>query len=842
MSQVSVSRLGQHQTGPGMLPRIEHPLSRLGSPQNMSIRGVSRTGSRADAEFKNETNPGIVLRRSVQSKSGLEGMRKKDVFSPLPLEAIPEGVKVAHATDQTKPRLPVFGTSRSFSRGESRASNASKLSTLSRPSTRTRIEIDELETVLREKLKSGGFFTIRQMFKNNDPEGKGNVTTEALLHMVTSILGRLISPKQYHLLLKRIHLEEKTVIKFDEFYSQFRESVSSEYPRWLDPIARRQIERSTMNASQVHAQLREHAKQRFLDIADLVPQMNPGGSGRIIAPELRNVLNKLGFFMDDQEFEKLWKKYDPGNLGVVNAQVLLKKLGIEFRERSTPPENGMTFVERQRSEEKERKFSPKLPRSPVESARSLPKSEIERKTSINIERWLKDKFREGFNAMKTEFSKADPQRTKKVSRDNFRRVLAQFDLYLREDSALNMFLARCGLTEKGDINYEMFLRKFQDRSEDGVPHAILSNPQHRFNKDPRAVTPKSTVTAVESKLMSLFQSNFLALLGMFHKIDKHHQDVISQQEFRAAIESRFQIEMTDTEFTTMLENVPLDKEGFIRYPEFMAQFDAKKGAPSLWGGKSVATVTSMKQPKAYAPPEPAVVKPRTTEELHEILRDLVRNDMNKLETEFRNLDDYNSGKLTQEMMYQLLINLNIPRPLTRGEIRRLWETYIINKNRTFTFFELIRFYGYSQKSASFPNAKISPPKRGDNDFMMRSRKLNCDADMLEDSLRAKVDYMWEDLRREFVDMDPYHTGYVSREEFRDLLMELCVHLTNHEAQMLCDRFDTNRDGRVSYIEFLKPFALRRQVWRGGNNMLAVLTHPQVMFEIKRIFNFSVVVL
>ncbi len=42
------------------------------------------------------------------------------------------------------------------------------------------------------------------------------------------------------------------------------------------------------------------------------------------------------------------------------------------------------------------------------------------------------------------------------------------------------------------------------------------------------------------------------------------------------------------------------------------------------------------------------------------------------------------------------------------------------------------------RSAAFPNAKLVPPQRGDNDFMMRSRKLNCASDMLEDSLRAKV--------------------------------------------------------------------------------------------------------
>jgi len=61
----------------------------------------------------------------------------------------------------------------------------------------------QLEMLLRDKIKTGGFFAIRQAFKNNDPEGKGNVTREALMHILSSTLGRLITSKQFHLLLKR---------------------------------------------------------------------------------------------------------------------------------------------------------------------------------------------------------------------------------------------------------------------------------------------------------------------------------------------------------------------------------------------------------------------------------------------------------------------------------------------------------------------------------------------------------------------------------------------------------------------------------------------------------------
>ncbi len=48
--------------------------------------------------------------------------------------------------------------------------------------------------------------------------------------------------------------------------------------------------------------------------------------------------------------------------------------------------------------------------------------------------------------------------------------------------------------------------------------------------------------------------------------------------------------------------------------------------------------------------------------------------------------------------------------------------------------------------------------------------------------------MWEDLRKEFVATDPYATGHVTHEEFRDVLQELCVHLSSHELEMLDRKF------------------------------------------------------
>lgn len=59
--------------------------------------------------------------------------------------------------------------------------------------------------------------------------------------------------------------------------------------------------------------------------------------------------------------------------------------------------------------------------------------------------------------------------------------------------------------------------------------------------------------------------------------------------------------------------------------------------------------------------------------------------------------------------------------------------------------------------------------------------------------------MWEELRKEFQSMDPYSTGCVGRDEFRDVLIELCVSLSDAEINSLLQRFTLKDDRRVSQV-------------------------------------------
>lgn len=102
MSHMAISRPSTHQSRTGVLPRIEHPLSRLQNPEKISIRGVSRASNRSN-DFAGEKS------YRVASRAGLMSPKRKDLEPKMPIEVIPEGVEVVHSSDPNKPTLPVFG-------------------------------------------------------------------------------------------------------------------------------------------------------------------------------------------------------------------------------------------------------------------------------------------------------------------------------------------------------------------------------------------------------------------------------------------------------------------------------------------------------------------------------------------------------------------------------------------------------------------------------------------------------------------------------------------------------------------------------------------------------------
>lgn len=113
MSQVGIPRPASMGQKMGVsLPQIEHPLSRMGNPTNMDIRGVSRSGDRplSHPSGRPLANENVYSGRKSVSAHGRDSRlgSRQMMQAPLPIDSIPEGVEVMYG-DPAKTRLPVFG-------------------------------------------------------------------------------------------------------------------------------------------------------------------------------------------------------------------------------------------------------------------------------------------------------------------------------------------------------------------------------------------------------------------------------------------------------------------------------------------------------------------------------------------------------------------------------------------------------------------------------------------------------------------------------------------------------------------------------------------------------------
>lgn len=209
-----------------------------------------------------------------------------------------------------------------------------------------------------------------------------------------------------------------------------------------------------------------------------------------------------------------------------------------------------------------------------------------------------------------------------------------------DDHALNTLLSRVGILEPGDVSYKMFLTRFQDRSDQGMTYEILKRKEKKLLERPG--TPGSTVTRIETKILSMLQSDYLSLVAAFHKLDRANKNTIAKSEFQALLESRFGLEMDSDELNRLLKNVQLDKKENIKYPEFLSQFDAGRENKSLFAPTEYTSASRARS-----------VKKRKTEDLNNLIEFVLQDGVTKVEEHFREIDQLNHGLISAQLLQEM---------------------------------------------------------------------------------------------------------------------------------------------------------------------------------------------
>jgi hypothetical protein len=237
---------------------------------SLDIRGRSRNRQGNGKLIRNE------LSTSRRKRSSSLKYNSKSLDYSEPLHDIPENVETIYGQDRDKVRLPIFGktknglffhlTKSGISGRRSESSTSSSIDNQKeRETPRTsKIVLDELETILREKVRSQ-LHDVRAKFRHaaqNDPNGK--INRQALQHLIATIFGtqKQIGPNQIDKLLERINLKYANKISFDEFLQSLFNG-EDDIPDWVShPPSPRNQSSAKKSATQMFVLLKDKIRTR----------------------------------------------------------------------------------------------------------------------------------------------------------------------------------------------------------------------------------------------------------------------------------------------------------------------------------------------------------------------------------------------------------------------------------------------------------------------------------------------------------------------------------------------------------------------------------------------------
>ncbi|XP_030070752.1 uncharacterized protein LOC115477803 [Microcaecilia unicolor] len=202
--------------------------------------------------------------------------------------------------------------------------------------------INEILTLIKEKINRPGN-SVCQMFRNNDPQGKGVVSRQALTRILWNICGFLTS-QQINDLLCRLGISGLTSISFDEFTNCFQDTKVN-HNTWIKPTAakplkkkgekQRSLNRTTFTKATVAGEnawdlLIQKARKSDLCLEKYLPSSCCQPAGTVTLQQLKEALSKMGLFITTEGLLSIWERIEKSMAPAVPTVMLFSLLGLQF--------------------------------------------------------------------------------------------------------------------------------------------------------------------------------------------------------------------------------------------------------------------------------------------------------------------------------------------------------------------------------------------------------------------------------------------------------------------------------------------------------------------------------
>nr|XP_042704136.1 EF-hand calcium-binding domain-containing protein 6 isoform X2 [Chrysemys picta bellii] len=619
---------------------------------------------------------------------------------------------------------------------------------------------------------------------------------------------------------------------------------------------------------QAHYYLVIKAQTRWHDLARTFREFDSEGNGIVQPEDLRAVLFRFAIPITPKEFEKLWARYDTVAKGYLTHQEFLQKLGLEFAPADTGlsrhivEDNYASLMEHYSNQQKKHL---EMEEQQKQQTKALHVSEIKKQINLGIsihdsklsyfdflraiddgraskyqkrqkhaappasfamlslEKTLikiKEIVTSSYDLLYKAFSLFDKEGTGAIKALEFRQVLDHFCFKL-SDRQFRHLLKKLRIYENHTIDWKFFLKNINLllETEEGQKVAQPKSSQELSKKD------------ILTRIQEVVTARFNTIAREFKDIDCEKVNTVSKEDFRGICNRQFLL-LTDEQFENLWNTVPVDADGRLKYCDFLKKFNSEvvtmpSDTPSTNNAPCSSKPTTPAEPGSGLPSQPSRPKtassplgqvktpmssrPRTAmawsppllncEPIENKIRKIIQHSWREILKDCREKDVDRLGEISTSDFLAIAEKFSLD--LSKEEISQIATKYDIKNNDKFAYCDFLQscvLLMKPQESSLLQRMIIQKPRIPRSPGPQSLTFFNA---MLR--IQPQILHCWRPMRRTFKSYDESGSGLLSVQDFRQVLRQYHINLTEEEFFHILEFYDKSLSSKMSYNDFLRAF-------------------------------------
>ncbi|XP_075598913.1 EF-hand calcium-binding domain-containing protein 6 [Balearica regulorum gibbericeps] len=655
---------------------------------------------------------------------------------------------------------------------------------------------------------------LARNFQEFDSEGNG-IMQPRDLKKVLFRFGIPITPEEFKQLWARYDTDAKGYLTHQEFLQKLGiefAPADTGLSRHIMGDSSAHLQAHYNNQQKKHSKLEEQQKQQskalhvreikkqikdkfrdyFQDFSKLFHKVDKNRDGYVTVCDLHRILQEFNYYLDHDQFSSL-----------------LNSLGISIHDSKLSYFDFLRAIDDGRASKYQQRQKQAAPPASF-AALSLEQTLIK----------IKEIVASSYDLLYKAFSLFDKDDTGVIKALEFQQVLDHFCFKL-SDKQFRHLLKNLNLCEDFTVDWKVFLKNIDDLIE--------------TEEGQKVIPPKSSWELSERSILSQIQegvtAGFNTIAQEFKDIDSSKDNTISKEEFWDICNQHFQ-RLTEEQSDNLWNTMDVSASGRLKYQDVLKRFSPKlvmmpPSAPSVTGSATSTkpatcavqkprVCSHLERPKTSSSLQvqksiPASRHPWTTatcsapvlncETIENKIRKNIQHTWRGILKACKEKDVGKLGEIPVSDFLDIAEKFNLD--LSEGEINQITTKYDLKKNRRFAYYDFLQnciLLLKPQESSLLQRVIIQKPQNlmspGPQTPLFFSTMLR---------IQPRILHCWRPMKQTFKSYDESHTGLLDIADFRQVLHEYSINLTEEELFNVLEYYDKTLSSKISYNDFLWAF-------------------------------------